>query len=1697
MSIWIDTLAKAVAEDRGNRAEGTIVIVDFLPAEEAHLLREPLAHFLGDLWEVHVVGTPGQGAIGADAAVDLREDRSKRCCFIVIRDEAGAGLQGVYDVGDRVEESSALGRVKRDLLSQLKARLPALKDYAEEAFRQARRAMGTRRGQQGVYEEILYLCEVVGADNPVAAAGEQLPIIGLIPTRKVEVSDLRDLARNAECVSALLAPASTALETTEQRVEQLKLADEELAADLTKFLRGKPLGTPKEWLGDLLERELDFSRWRFAESPTMPTKITVRPFRKSNDKPYTWTGLFKDEDREELFYCLEPAGQPRPLEVRWDVDPPGIEPGACRYSVTLVSTVTGEALYPDIVEHRSTLANCQKWRVDPADLADYQGQQIQVRVVVELLTDTGDEGTAIRDQSEEFTLTSEEQPEGQTEQTRISTARSLADVGLRYAMATGKRERVEVLERRDGGYVVRCGDGPSRLVHCGPLARKLEEALMEDPEAAVALQINLAADGTARTDTLARVDLVTDELTTWDGCSRLRRKLVNAIKSKAPAHLRRDPSTVECLQLADLDTEIREYARAYTKSLTDALGVPAGAQELNALERARDLLRIDTVLLQQSEEGADPQPLALLVAPTHPLRALWLLGYERLLSYWCGGQERRPEEPLDETPDGRRSALLDLTELEGLAPHNFPAFLSWEKGSLWQFFGNLGLYWAVLLPVHCPNPQAAMAAVRTAFELGDGDADEQDGPPAFSPETIAAKIKDFLDLHSYVRCLRMNVLNAADGEFVKHILTRLPRPTANGEDKDETDRLIDADVRLVASDLRQRQFLGMSLERLFAARQRGNPTGRREADLLAGGGTTRHPHFRWARAVDKLGDAHISLLLDAFPGNPYGVPAREGNAVNAEAYGLALQTRSEFSVDGGLGTWVWWVQPCPGGNDDRHPAEPRLTRELADLHTSILKLSCAVSAWQITDRLPAVRVQIDKEQQARIEATHQCSDWVLTLDRCIGAEYFDQPTGVLSGEFERYLIDYTPEYAGAMNHRLLVSTDKVIQLQELVGRGARDLGMGDGPEVARQLVRLLKSVSGHLVLQAWKESRLTEILALAIVRHWLETQGELKSGFLVPVDSHARMLSSLTDTDKRCDLIRVYSRREDRRERLAVDLIEVKHRAHRSQAVLSGLMDDMRDQTRNTDEALRKRFFPSPPTLDITLRRRLLVDVLRFYMRRARRNELLTDESFATLDKLVDGLLVGQDDCLATSRYRALVYCPSVEDASEVVEEQYRGDLEVRILGRKALPEKMLATTTSERPSSSTPSDQPTDTASTQDTPEAQVPPQPAPEAVNHEPKSLVAVAPPHTSPGPEPSVLVPEPPTAVRVQIGIDGRLDRPVYFCPTVKGNPHLLIVGIPGMGKTTAVVNIVVSLARQGVYSLLTDFHGDLTRQAIQALGPDRVRVLNAAEGLPFNPMHLTEHQREQPNPWTANAIDIAEIWRGIFSDFGDIQTSIIRTALLNAYREAGFSSSNLPDRVPPFRRFFDMLDQGDASKSAVQGVRARLETVFLMNLFTQGEDEFTMDQLAGKVVCLDLHGITQESNQLVAASMFLHKIYREMFLTGERDRLERMVVFDEAHRAAGVGLIGRLMQECRKFGIGAILSSQRVSDFSDSILETPGNHLCLQVNTADAQRLAHLLAPGKRAEMQTTLQSLGKFRGVFRNEDHPGGVVVSLAAPEGDQ
>jgi DNA phosphorothioation-dependent restriction protein DptH len=149
-----------------------------------------------------------------------------------------------------------------------------------------------------------------------------------------------------------------------------------------------------------------------------------------------------------------------------------------------------------------------------------------------------------------------------------------------------------------------------------------------------------------------------------------------------------------------------------------------------------------------------------------------------------------------------------------------------------------------------------------------------------------------------------------------------------------------------------------------------------------------------------------------------------------------------------------------------------------------------------------------------------------------------------------------------------------------------------------------------------------------------------------------------------------------------------------------------------------------------------------------------------------------------------------------------------------------------------------------------------------------------------------------------------------------------------------------------------------------------------------------------------------------------------------------------------------------------------------------------ELLSQVTVLDLHRLEIEENQRVAASFFLQRLDRDMFGRVEVRQLRNAVVFDEAHRVARLTLIPKMMQECRKYGILFVLSTQRIEDFDQGVLDSTGNHLYLRVNHPDARRLASYLAAGDIAQK---LQNLHKDDALYRSEDYRTFAHVRLAEP----
>ncbi len=116
----------------------------------------------------------------------------------------------------------------------------------------------------------------------------------------------------------------------------------------------------------------------------------------------------------------------------------------------------------------------------------------------------------------------------------------------------------------------------------------------------------------------------------------------------------------------------------------------------------------------------------------------------------------------------------------------------------------------------------------------------------------------------------------------------------------------------------------------------------------------------------------------------------------------------------------------------------------------------------------------------------------------------------------------------------------------------------------------------------------------------------------------------------------------------------------------------------------------------------------------------------------------------------------------------------------------------------------------------------------------------------------------------------------------------------------------------------------------------------------------------------------------------------------------------------------------------------------------------------ITILDLSGVPSSVlDQLISA--ILRIIYEGLFWG--RDKSEGginrplLLVMDEAHRyltkdhnGAGLAIVQRIMREGRKFGVGAMVISQRPSDVNDTILSQCGTFIALRLsNSADRAKV----------------------------------------------
>jgi hypothetical protein len=626
------------------------------------------------------------------------------------------------------------------------------------------------------------------------------------------------------------------------------------------------------------------------------------------------------------------------------------------------------------------------------------------------------------------------------------------------------------------------------------------------------------------------------------------------------------------------------------------LAESGGETAKRALSDLRKILAVDTVTLAIRDHRGRRREAAL-VAPTHPLRALWLAAWAELAEQWLVAAKAAPKEFAVPT----RDALLRF-----LAPVSFPPVLPTTSGRLLTAVDNLHPFWTLYAPSHEEDPRSLVGDVCTALGLPE---------PAIGGSTIdgaymASRIQRYLVQHPYVRSLVVNAFNAGRGAVLADMLLQLQKERAFAD--------IRYDIRLFVPDA-DAPGVGEALSDLLSP-----TTGvtAREADAFS---TPTESHLRpkLALAVRPTSEfrrapeqhaAHLSMLFDLFPAEEVGAARASLKESAASIHGLVQDFQVDYREDDA--TVAWSRQP-------RHGFALPLTdaEELTDLLSVLPSLLSSATATVSTGETglnmrPVIKLALDIEDRAILHQVHEVSDWVFTLDRNMGIEFFDH--GGLKGRPD-YLIDHSPDIAGSLGHRLTITSRSVAELEAMLRPVLEQYRLKAEGRHAIAILDQLRSLSGRLALKLISSpTQRAEALGLALSRMYLEHQGVFTNQVVVLLDAHLelyRVLKKSADelgdevSFKRTDL--ALFDLDAKARTITCRLVEVKcYNQVGDLGAFNALKDSIAEQIAQSEEVLSYHFDPRRSPIDRPdrlVKTRELVTLLEFYMDRATRYGAMTD----------------------------------------------------------------------------------------------------------------------------------------------------------------------------------------------------------------------------------------------------------------------------------------------------------------------------------------------------------------------------------------------------------------------------------------------------------------------------------------------------------
>ena len=1167
--------------------------------------------------QVFVLGAPplvaADVAVTSTKLVELRNPdaagRQRSPLLVFVPPGTHASAEDSFGVA--TFEEVLLGDVYADLASRLLAGLPA------ELRRDVNEILSTLDEEKWPYAtsyaRARFLLTIQLNDNDPEVVGPALFELGLVPD--LDLSADPSLLRNRTALNIRQLEILTRPDRPErQRVLELGLTDAAFRARLAALVAEIGLDDPREWtrcvVVDRANWPLSFHRWPLRASTGAETiRIAVGDLGlpRAGDRPEHARHPLLQNLSGQPFLILGQQG-PSQLAAGFEAQPdPRRIPGLSRFSAQIVSEDSGPTGICASVKPGTTSRNGYKVTFRKLRAAGLEQGWHYVRILPQ-----DDEGIALPVISEEsgpnqgneserfFVVTTSGSDDDlddmvPPERAEIQPGVSQASRALEFR-ALGEGRAWRAVQSHSVGWKGTHGAGRNALsasfgphgiaeIPLSPVLRDIQREILAEPERPDRWAIRVEGREPAA--------FVREEWTLPATAAGPVESFLAARAAALRAIRGDDDLIIEGRDLQALRPAAQAYAEAYRELLAWQLREAERGDDARRAALLADLsalLAVDTVeATVASSDGT--RRTAVLTAPTHPLRLLWLVTWAGLGRYW-----------LEIAGDAPRAAVAAAGRtLAALTPLGFPFAVPIAGGRLTIAAADLTPYWGVCLPTDTPDPLDLLAGLGRALRMPEHGG----GIHPVSARMLADRVERYLRQHPYVTTLVISVVNAGRGDQLANMLVELQHRKHL--------RHVKYDVRLFAfegafsvtgealADLMRDEWSSAADAATFGTRQTSGLVPKLAVAVLP---------LAEFRAATEERPSHLTLLFDAFSGETFEAAIGAFAPGTLPVHGLVQDVDVRYS-EGDEGA-LWHKQPRHGRAAGFAGAEEACDL-LAALPSTISAAAAAVATGQVGASLvPQATLCLTPADGALLNQAHRSSDWVITIDRTLGMEYFDSPG---SSRRPDYVIDFEAPAEGGLGHHLVISSRSIDELRALLAPVIGQHGLAVDPRHAGTFFDQLRLLSGRLAfkLGSTTASQRTEVLGLALARLYLDYQGVLTDQVVVPLDDHLELYRdarrSTSDVSEAASLQRtdlaLWSL-DARRRTITCRLVEVKcYSAVRGTAEFEQLRDRIAAQLARSESVIATNFDPVAGIADRpdrTVRNAELAGLLGFYLGRATRH---------------------------------------------------------------------------------------------------------------------------------------------------------------------------------------------------------------------------------------------------------------------------------------------------------------------------------------------------------------------------------------------------------------------------------------------------------------------------------------------------------------